>query len=185
MSDRKKHHWLSSWFLETEAQDIVPIRYWLLGFLLMGAGLFVAASRSPGMADQRARLDVNWSFDRGDYTYRLRGRYSFASLSDDFATSISNAAEPGSSRSSIDLPAGTYRVTLEPGYTLERIEMGAGAQARGVLGGGTVEVVPASLVSPNPVVITAQGGRIAPLGLSLVDMPGMAADPEATCMDGS
>jgi len=173
MSERKKHHWLSSWVFGTEEQEVVPIRYLLTAFLLVGAGLLVAtASRSPGMADHQARLDVNWRLDRGDYTYRLRGRYSIASLSDGFAASISNDATPGASSSSIEVPTGLYRVTLEPGYTLERV-------------GDGVEVVPASLVSPNPVVIMAKEGRIAPLGLSLVDMPAAAAEPEETCMNGS
>jgi hypothetical protein len=87
-------------------------------------------------------------------------------------TSLSNDATPDASSSSVDVPTGLYRVTLEPGYTLERF-------------GDTVEVVPVSLVSPHPVVILAKEGRIAPLGLSLVDMPGTAAEPEETCMNGS
>lgn len=173
MSERKKHHWLSNWFLGAEAQEIVPIRYLLTAFLLVGAGLLVAtATRSPWMADHPARLDVNWRFERSDYSYRLRGQYSIASLSGDFVTSLSNDATPDASSSSIDVPTGLYRVTLEPGYTLERF-------------GDTVEVVPASLVSPNPVVIMAKEGRSVPLGLSLVDMPGTTAEPEETCMNGS
>lgn len=175
MSHRTKHHWLSNWGVGTEASESVPLRYLLLALLLVGAGLILAAaSRSPWMADHPARLDVRWRLDHGGYTYRLNGRYSIASLNGGFATTLSNDTYAASS--SVEVPTGLYRVTLEPGYTLERF---AAADAAGV------EVVPASLVSPNPVVVLAKNGRIAPLGLSLVDMPGTAVEPEATCMNGS
>lgn len=186
MSDRKKHHRLSSWLLGTEEEEIVPIRYLPMLLLVAGAGLLLAvASRSPWLADTHARLDVDWTFERGDYTYRLRGRYSVASTSGDFVTSISNDATPGTTGSHIDVPTGLYRVTLQPGYTLERFVTQPALATRGALVDSTVEVVPASLVSPNPVLLMAKEGRVAPLRLSLVDMPGLAAEPEATCMNGS
>jgi hypothetical protein len=177
MSERTKHHWLSNWGLGTEARESVPFRYLLMALLLVGACLILAgASRSPWMVDHPARLDVRWRLDRDGYTYRLNGRYSISSLRGGFATSLSNEADPGATASSVSVPTGLYRVTLEPGYTLERF---AAEAADGV------EVVPASLVSPNPVVVMAKDGRIAPLGLSLVAMPATAVEPEATCMNGS
>jgi hypothetical protein len=173
MSERKKHHWLSNWFFAAEEQELVPFRYLLTAGLLVGAALLVAAASrsSPWLADHQARLDVNWRLDRGDYSYRLRGQYSIASLSDDFVTSVSNDATPDAAGSQLYVPSGLYRVTLEPGYTLERV-------------GNTVEVVPASLVSPNPVVIMAKEGRTTALGLSLVDMPATTVEPEEACMNG-
>jgi hypothetical protein len=152
----------------------MTVRSSLIVFLLAGTGWLVAAtSRSPSTGANCGRLDVDWSVEHGDSTYRLRGRYSIASLSGHFMTSISSDAEPDATAVSLCVPEGLYRVTLEPGYTLERVEADA------------VAGVPAWLVSPNPVVVTAKQGQPASMSLSLVDLPGMAAEPEATCMNGS
>jgi hypothetical protein len=173
-------------FLGTEEEENVPSRYLPIVFLLVGACLLVAAaSRWPWLADDRARLAVNWMSDRGDYAYRLRGRYSIASVSEGYVTSISNDTRSDATASYIDVPVGLYRVTLEPGYTLERFVSPSADAARRGLVGDSVEVVPASLVSPNPVLVMATEGHIAPLRPSLVDMPGTATEPEATCMNGS
>jgi hypothetical protein len=155
-------------------------------FLLVGACLLTAALRpSSWVGSDRARLSVHWRFDRGDYTYLLRGRYSVTRLSDGHVTSLANDSGSDLGASYIDVPTGLYRVALQPGYTLERFATPSADAAQGGFAAGSGEVVPASLVSPNPVVVTATEGRIAPLRLSLVDMPGTAPEPEATCMNGS
>jgi hypothetical protein len=172
--------------LETREESIImTVRSWLLMFLLTGTGLLVAATNpSPWLGHDCGRLDVAWSVDRGDYSYRLRGRYSIASLGGDFVTSIASDADGDGMGADRCVPPGLYRVTLEPGYTLERVEAETTDDVRPALIGESVEV-PAWLVSPNPVVLTAKQGRRASMGLSLVDLPAAAPDPEATCMSGS
>lgn len=183
MSDRKKHHCVSIGSVASTAGS-VSIGYALSSSLLLGAVLLVAAVSSLSMARERARVAVTWSVTRGDYVYHLRGRYSISSATDEFATSIDHDASSRSSLSEVDVPAGLYRVTLEAGYTLER-SLDLSAEAPDHLVGASAEVVPASLLSLNPMVVSVEEGGIARLGLSLIDMPGTAPEPESTCLNGS
>jgi hypothetical protein len=174
---------------------MVPIRYVLFALLLLGAGLLTAiASDSPSMSDQRARMTFTWMVERGDHTYRLRGRYTITSSSGEFTTSVASDGSLDAAVSSVDVPTGLYSVTLEAGFTLERIAARHGAASHGATGfgaapeptgGAFVEPVPASLVSPNPVTVVAQQGRTAPVGLSLVNLSGAPEEHEASCMYGA
>jgi len=185
MSDCKKHHSVSIGPVGPTAGS-VSIGYALLSSLLLGSVLLVAAaSGSLSMARERARVAVTWSVTRGDYVYRLRGRYSISSVTDGFATSIANDLSSRDTPSEVYVPAGLYNVTLEAGYTLERFADPSAEGATDSLAGPSVEVVPASLLSLNPVLVSAEAGSIARLGLALVDMPGTAAEPESTCMNGT
>jgi hypothetical protein len=184
MSDCKKRHSVSIGPGGSTAGS-VSIGYALVSSLLLGSVLLVAAASSwLSMARERARVAVTWSVTRGDYVYRLRGRYSISSFTDGFATSIANDLSSQDAVSEVYVPAGLYYVTLEAGYTLERSDPSADG-APDHLVGAAVEVVPASLLSLNPVLVSAEAGGIARLGLSLVDMPGTAAEPESTCMNGT
>jgi len=184
MADRKKRHWLSLGALG--ARRAVSIGYGLMPSSLVAAILLVAAASSaPGAPRATARMTVTWAAERGDYVYRLRGRYSIRGVSDDYATSIANDTSFGAATSDVYVPSGSYRVTLEAGYTLERSPAPSVAAVAVAPSDASVEVVPASLLSGNPLVVFVETGRVARLGLSLVDMPGTAAEPEPTCLNGS
>jgi hypothetical protein len=174
-----------------EDEVTMSIRYFLITLPLVGAGLLaLVGSNSPMLASMMpsgnpARLDVTWRVERGDHAYRLLGRYSIASVTGDFATSIASDPDLEATTSQVYIPKGLYSITLEPGYTLERVAAHARTAALGASDGAAVEAVPASLVSPNPLVVMAQPGGSLPIGLSLIDMPGTALDPTPTCMNGS
>lgn len=186
MSERKMRHWFSFESLGAMRRDIVSNGYGLAALLLVSAGLLIAAaSSSVWPHGAPARLQVTWMVERGDYVYRLRGRYSIAGVADDFVTSVASDANPNAATSDVYVPSGSYRVTLEGGYTLERSAAPAADGAgEGPLGTSS-EVVPASVLSANPAVVFATTGRVTRLGLSLVDMPGTVTEPEQTCMNGS
>jgi hypothetical protein len=185
MFDRKKHQCVSVGAVASTAGS-VSIGYAFWSSLVLGTVLLVAATTgSLSTTPERARVAVSWSVARGDYVYRLRGRYSISSVTDNFTTSIANGQSPAatvSEISEIEVPAGLYRVTLESGYSLERSGEASAGEASAE---SSVEVVPAALLSQNPVLVSAEEGGVARLGLSLVDMPGTAAEPESTCMNGS
>lgn len=161
----------------------MPFRYSIATLPLLGGLWFAAVEDGPPLSGSaRARLDVRWMVERGDHTYRLHGRYTVSSVAGDFTANIASDASPDLDESHIELPTGLYRVTLEPGYTLERTPVHSESEASlGVIAGAGVEVVPASLVSPNPLLLVVESGRVPPIGLTLIDMPGTGDEPASTC----
>ena len=185
MLDRKKRHRFSVKSLGVALKDLVSNGYGLAAFLLISAALLVASAASSAWPHRApARLEEAWQVQHGDYVYWLRGRYSIAGLANDFLTTVGNDPGADATTSVVYVPRGMYRVTLEHGYTLERVANGPTPERCEELVALASEAVPASLLS-NPVVILADAEHVTRLGLSLVDMPGTAAEPEPTCMNGS
>jgi hypothetical protein len=130
-------------------------------------------------------LDFIWTVERGDYTYHLRGRYSIASMPRGFVTSVASTTERDAAVSHVYVPTGLYSLTLDTGYTLERLPARSSEGAPETTAGEFVKTLPALLVSPNPLIVEAKEGRIAPIGLSLVDLSGVAGEDAPPCMDRS
>lgn len=183
---RERQDWIWNGFVAATAKPSALLRGSSLAALVVGASLLAASGSSGG--GPCAPLAARWSADVGEHTYRLRGRYSIASLSGDgSASAASDGAGPAASAEETDLcvPPGLYRVSLEPGYTLERSPVAPGAGEDPGGDSDAAEVVPALLVSPEPLLVSARAGRAATLRLAVVDVSTSTAEPEALCLSDS
>jgi len=152
----------------------VSIKTWFVVSLL-GAGVWLAMVGTPHPHEPaRAGIDIVWAVSKPHGTFRLSGRFVIRGLDGPFEANVSNH-DPSLTITHVEVPPGLYSLTLDEGFQLALTSAGPASS-------DAVEIVPASLMSPNPLLILAQAGRSAPAAIGL-GVRSEEPDGTATCIN--
>ena len=130
---------------------------WFASFMLLPAALSCSdrdVVRSVTPATDSARLVLAFTgVSPAGVTYRLSGVFTVRGLGSSFLATLSTEDDAGAASIELDVPAGAYQVLLEPGFQVRRTGSTTGSAPE------PVQLVNATLVSPNPLRIVVASGE--------------------------